>query len=177
VFERADVNPATLEIASMRGIKRTTRAFGAVRGHRAGLRGERLLSYAEARREIDLPVYGWVLANRLSNELGQLAALARSSPALVLLHFETNCDVDVDLLDPDDATPSLSAEGAADCASPQPTAPRMLALGLERELRAWDGWRSPPGAVVGVAREVLASLRIPEPEGGWDAFDFPGARA
>jgi hypothetical protein len=36
----------------MKGIKRTARTFGKVRGHRAGLAGDRLLPYAEARRVI-----------------------------------------------------------------------------------------------------------------------------
>jgi hypothetical protein len=44
VFEKADVDPATLQIATMKGIKRTVRTFGKVLGHRAGLAGDRLLS-------------------------------------------------------------------------------------------------------------------------------------
>jgi uncharacterized protein with PIN domain len=57
----ADVDLATLQIATMKGIKRTVRTFGKVLGHRAGLAGERLLPYAEARREIYIPTYRWVL--------------------------------------------------------------------------------------------------------------------
>ncbi len=47
----------------MRGIKRTVRRFGPVRGHRDGLTSDRLLTYEEARRRIYLPAYLWVLEN------------------------------------------------------------------------------------------------------------------
>src|SRR5580704_13753082 len=65
VFEKADVDPATLQIATMKGIKRTVRSFGKVLGHRAGLGGARLLPYADARREIYVPTYRWVLEHKL----------------------------------------------------------------------------------------------------------------
>src|SRR3954452_17791857 len=57
VFESADVDPAKLEVATMKGIKRSVRRHGAVRGHREGLNGKRLLPYIEARRQIYLPAY------------------------------------------------------------------------------------------------------------------------
>src|SRR6266581_2954343 len=44
VFERADVDLSKLTITSMKGIKRSSRVYGKVLGHRAGLAGDRLLS-------------------------------------------------------------------------------------------------------------------------------------
>src|SRR5688572_5817822 len=43
VFEKADVDASKLTIKNMKGIKRSTRRFGKVLGHRAGLTGTRLL--------------------------------------------------------------------------------------------------------------------------------------
>jgi hypothetical protein len=94
VFENADVDVSTLQIADMKGIKRTTRRYGAVRGHRAGLGGQRLLSYAEARKQIYLPTYRWVLEHKLGHEVEALRELGAGNKTVVLLDYETNGDVD-----------------------------------------------------------------------------------
>lgn len=93
VFEGADVDPSKLTVTSMKGLKRTVRRFGQVRGHRAGLAGERLLDYRTARREIYLPAYRWVLEHRLQAEVARLHELAESSD-VVLLDYTTNGDVE-----------------------------------------------------------------------------------
>ncbi|WP_238010781.1 hypothetical protein KZZ52_39760 [Dactylosporangium sp. AC04546] len=92
VFDTADVDPAKLTLTTMAGLKRTTRRFGPVHGHRAGLHGETLLDYETARRRIYLPSYHWVLTHRTEPELAELRALAASGP-LVLLDYTTNGDV------------------------------------------------------------------------------------
>jgi hypothetical protein len=94
VFEKADVDPATLQIATMKGIKRTVRTFGKVLGHRAGLAGDQILPYAEARRAIYIPTYRWVLEHKLATEVAGLRALGRGGETVLLLDYETNCDVD-----------------------------------------------------------------------------------
>jgi hypothetical protein len=78
----------------MKGIKRTVRTFGKVLGHRAGLAGERLLPYAEARREIYVPTYRWVLEHKLGAELAALRKLGEGGKTILLLDYETNCDVE-----------------------------------------------------------------------------------
>lgn len=93
VFERADVDHATFAITSMRGIKRTARRFGRVLGHRAGVGGERLLGYREARFQIYLPAYLHVLRRCLRAELERLARLSAAG-VVVLLDYATNADVD-----------------------------------------------------------------------------------
>ena len=93
VFESVDVDSSKLSITDMKGIKRSVRKYGKVLGHRAGLTGNQLLSYGEARRQIYLPSYRWVLENcvrDLLNELKQLGA----EKTVVLLDYETNSDVD-----------------------------------------------------------------------------------
>jgi hypothetical protein len=94
VFEKAGVDPATLQIATMKGIKRTVRTFGKVLGHRAGLAGDRLLPYAEARQAIYVPTYRWVLEHKLKEEVAALRKLGEGGKTVILLDYETNCDVD-----------------------------------------------------------------------------------
>jgi hypothetical protein len=103
VFKSQDTDPAKLDVTTMKGIKRTVRRLGACLGHRAGLHGDRLLSYRDARRQIYLPTYRWVLDHRLGDELAELRRLMAQGD-LVLLDYETNPD-------PDDLTRPLSHVG------------------------------------------------------------------
>ena len=98
VFAHADVDLTRLTNTTMRGLKRTSRSLGPVLGHRAGLAGDRLLGYAEARRQIYLPAYRWVLDHQLQNELAKLRQLGAEQMVL-LLDYETNGDLD-DLTSP-----------------------------------------------------------------------------
>lgn len=90
VFEGADVDPSRLTVTSMRGIKRTVRRYGPVRGHRAGLEGADLLPYGRARREIYLPAYRWVLENKVADLVEEVRRLGE----VVLLDYTVNGDVD-----------------------------------------------------------------------------------
>lgn len=92
VFEKEDVDRSKLAITNMSGIKRSSRKFGKVLGHRAGIDGNHLLSYLDARRQIYLPTYLWVLQNKLQDEIAQLKEIASQS-ALILLDYETNTDL------------------------------------------------------------------------------------
>ncbi len=92
VFETADVDPKKLDVTAMKGLKRTVRKNGRCLGHREGLEGKRLLGYLEARREIYLPIYTWVLEHKLTQELDQLRQhVVRGD--VVLLDYETNTDI------------------------------------------------------------------------------------
>ena len=93
VFENEDVDLSKLEITNMKGLKRTVRRLGNVRGHRSGIGGDKLLTYREARELIYLPAYRWVLENRLQEELAQLRTLAEQK-TVVLLDYQTNGDLD-----------------------------------------------------------------------------------
>lgn len=99
VFDRADVDPAKLKVRSMKGIKRTVRSNGPVRGHRKGLHGEDLLSYADARRLIYLPTYRWVLENRVADLVEEVRKRAEAPGGVVLLDYTANADV-LDLATP-----------------------------------------------------------------------------
>jgi hypothetical protein len=92
VFEHADIDPAKLQVTTMRGLKRTVRRHGPVQGHRAGLDGARLLDYATARRLIYLPSYRWVLDHRVADLLERLRQLTDRAE-VVLLDYTTNGDI------------------------------------------------------------------------------------
>ncbi|WP_030240242.1 DUF6939 family protein [Streptomyces sp. NRRL S-350] len=89
VFRDSDVDPAKLGITTMKGLKRTVRRYGPVRGHRAGLHGDRLLTYEAARRRIYLPAYRWTLEHRVAD----LVELIRNKEHVVLLDYTLNGDV------------------------------------------------------------------------------------
>ncbi|WP_053735968.1 hypothetical protein [Nocardia sp. NRRL S-836] len=93
VFAESDVDASKLTVRTMKGLKRTVRRFGPVRGHRAGLHGTSLLDYRTARHEIYLPTYRWVLEHRVAGLVAELRALAESAP-VVLLDYTTNGDAD-----------------------------------------------------------------------------------
>lgn len=78
-----------LDIAAMKGIKRTVRRLGPPLGHRVA---GRLLGYEEARREIYLPTYRWMLENRAAEVVEELRELG-SRREVVLLDYTTNGDV------------------------------------------------------------------------------------
>jgi hypothetical protein len=92
VFTTADIDTTKFALATMRGLKRSARQFGPVLGHRAGVMGERLLPYLEARQAIYLPSYRWVLEQHLGDLLDDLGHLARDH-TVVLLDYATSGDV------------------------------------------------------------------------------------
>jgi hypothetical protein len=98
VFEHEDTDTSRWEITDMRGIKRTGRTRGKVLGHRFGVGSKVLLGYRDARHQIYLPAYRWVLENCLADEIGRLRLELASKP-VVLLDYETNGDVE-DLTSP-----------------------------------------------------------------------------
>jgi len=93
VFELEDIDTSKFEIEDMKGIKRTTRRFGKPLGHRKGINGLELLDYLTARKQIYLPSYAWVLQNVTTKEIELLVEIAKRTD-LILLDYETNCDIE-----------------------------------------------------------------------------------
>jgi hypothetical protein len=92
VFENYDIDESKLNITSMKGIKRTVRKYGKVVGHRKGIKGSAILSYLDARKQIYLPSYKFVLATFLTKEL-MIIAEKSNEQSIVLLDFETNTKI------------------------------------------------------------------------------------
>jgi len=93
VFENEDVDMTLFGKKDMKNMKRTMRKHGRMRGHRKGVHGEDLLGYLEARKQIYLPCYKWVLENRLKTLVTAVRIIAKNKP-VVLLDYNTNGDVD-----------------------------------------------------------------------------------
>ena len=100
VFEGADVDVQMFQNDTMKNIKRTVRRFGKPLGHRKGVYGKELLSYVEARKQIYIPTYKWMLENKVRSIIDRLREASKTK-TIVLLDYDTNADVE-------DATKPLS---------------------------------------------------------------------
>ena len=94
VFEGSDVDVSLFQNDTMKGLKRTVRRFGKPLGHRKGVNGEELLGYIEARKQIYIPTYKWVLENKVANIIERLRAASDSGKTIVLLDYDTNANVE-----------------------------------------------------------------------------------
>ena len=92
VFATEGIDVNKFAVTTMCGLKRSVRTRGRVLGHRAGLLDATLLGYREARYQIYLPAYRWVLEHCVQAELQELATQAQTK-TVVLLDYETNSDV------------------------------------------------------------------------------------
>lgn len=94
VFENGDdVDRSCFRNNTMKGLKRTVRTNGPCRGHRKGVRGTELLGYIEARKQIYVPSYFWMLENRCADQIKKIRALSKTR-TVVLLDYDTNDDVE-----------------------------------------------------------------------------------
>ena len=92
VFEDIDVDTTFFSKRDMKNLKRTVRKYGPCLGHRKGVHGEELLGYIEARKQIYLPCYKWVLENKLKKLVTAIRIISKNKP-VVLLDYNTNTDV------------------------------------------------------------------------------------
>ena len=92
VFEDADIDTSFFSKREMKNLKRSTRKYGICLGHRKGVHGEELLGYIEARKQIYLPCYKWVLENKLKKLVTAIRIISKNKP-VVLLDYNTNPDV------------------------------------------------------------------------------------
>ena len=93
VFESADVDMNMFHNDTMKNIKRTVRKFGKPLGHRKGVNGTELLGYIEARKQIYIPTYRWMLEHKVSSIMERLREASKTK-TIVLLDYNTNCNVD-----------------------------------------------------------------------------------
>ena len=93
VFESCDVDVQMFQNDTMKNIKRTVRRFGKPLGHRKGVHGTELLGYIEARKQIYIPTYKWVLENKVAFIIDRLREASKTK-TIVLLDYDTNADVE-----------------------------------------------------------------------------------
>ena len=94
VFEGSDVDVSLFQNDTMKCLKRTVRRFGKPLGHRKGVNGVELLGYIEARKQIYIPTYKWVLENKVADIIERLRAASNSGKTIILLDYDTNADVE-----------------------------------------------------------------------------------
>lgn len=93
VFEHAGVDVSLFNNDTMKNLKRTVRRFGKPLGHRKGVYGKELLSYIEARKQIYIPTYKWMLEHKVQDIVEKLREASKTQ-TIVLLDYDTNADVD-----------------------------------------------------------------------------------
>lgn len=93
VFEGSDVDIQMFQNDTMKNIKRTVRRFGKPLGHRKGVNGTELLGYIEARKQIYIPTYRWVLENKVASIVERMREASKAK-TIVLLDYDTNADVE-----------------------------------------------------------------------------------
>lgn len=85
-FEGEGISRDTILNTTMRNIKRTVRTHGKPKGH---LVNGNLLGYLEARKELYVPTYNWVLENKCMDLVKEFA----SHENVILLDYNTNEDL------------------------------------------------------------------------------------
>lgn len=93
VFKSEDVDITLFTNETMKDIKRTVRKHGEPIGHRKGVHGTELLNYVEARKQIYIPTFKWVLENKVKTIIDRLREASRLK-TIILLDYDTNSDVE-----------------------------------------------------------------------------------
>ena len=92
-YDSVGIDTKAFQNDTMSDLKRTTRKYGHVKGHRKGVNGTEHLGYIEARKAIYAPSYRWVLENKIPHLVEKLRTEAESR-TVVLLDYNTNCDIE-----------------------------------------------------------------------------------
>jgi hypothetical protein len=92
VFEHYGIDVQMFRNATMKNLKRTVRRFGKPLGHRKGVTGNKLLNYIDARMQIYVPAYKWVLENKAQEQVNKLREWSKDK-TLILLDYNTNEDI------------------------------------------------------------------------------------
>ena len=93
VFEDEDIDISMFSNDTMKNIKRTVRKHGCVLGLRKGVYGTEILGYMEAKHQIYIPTYRWMLEHKAMDIIERLRK-ASETKTIVLLDYNTCCDVD-----------------------------------------------------------------------------------
>ncbi len=93
VFENEDIDISMFLNDTMKGIKRTVRKHGRVLGHRKGVHGTEIIGYVEAKHQIYIPAYRWMLEHKAMDIIERLRK-ASETKTIVLLDYNTCCNVD-----------------------------------------------------------------------------------
>jgi hypothetical protein len=93
VFEDEGIDVTIFSNTSMKNIKRTVRRHGKVLGHQRGINSSDILDYVEAKHQIYIPTYRWMLEHKAMHIIERLRNASKDK-TIVLLDYNTCCDVD-----------------------------------------------------------------------------------
>ena len=93
VFAEEDVDLSLFANTTMKQLKRTVRKHGPVLGHRKGVKGTEILEYVEAKHQIYIPTYRWMLEHKAMYIIERLRK-ASQTQTIILLDYNTCCEVD-----------------------------------------------------------------------------------
>lgn len=94
VFENGDgIDRSCFRNDTMKGLKRTCRTNGRIRGHQKGVNSMEYLEYIDARKQIYVPTYFWMLENRCGEQVKKIRIISKTR-TVVLLDYDTNDDIE-----------------------------------------------------------------------------------
>ena len=94
VFEHCGIDISLFSNDTMKGLKRTVRRFGKPLGHQKGVNSSELMGYIEARKQIYIPSYRWVLEHKVAHIIDRLREASNKGKTIILLDYDTNADVE-----------------------------------------------------------------------------------
>lgn len=94
VFQDEGIDFNCFTNRTMKDLKRTVRKHGRCLGHQKGLGSRTLLEYIEARKQIYVPSYNWMLEHKCKKELDYFLSLLKQGKTIIFLDFNTNEDVE-----------------------------------------------------------------------------------
>lgn len=93
VFEACGVNWDSFYNGTMKNLKRTVKRNGMCKGHQKGVYGSEMLGYIDARKQIYVPSYFWMLENKCKTQIEKLKKFSETH-TVILLDYDINADVD-----------------------------------------------------------------------------------
>ena len=93
VFEDEGIDVALFRNDTMKNLKRTVRSHGKVLGHQKGVNSQEILGYVDAKHQIYIPTFKWVLENKVAHIIERLKNASKDK-TIVLLDYNTCSDVD-----------------------------------------------------------------------------------
>lgn len=93
VFENEGIHRTCFQNDTMKNLKRTVRVQGRCIGHQKGVNSSELLGYIDARKQILVPSYVWMLEHRCQKQIEMIKELQKTR-TVVLLDYDTNDDIE-----------------------------------------------------------------------------------
>lgn len=93
VFEHEGIDVRSFRNSTMKDLKRTIRTHGKCLGHQKGINSTELLGYIQARKQIYVPSYFWMLENKCQKQVEIIKNLL-TTRTVVLLDYDTNSDIE-----------------------------------------------------------------------------------